>query len=78
MSLQIHSTYISGIANLGTRATTESFYNTTIAYLDGLSYVERYSWFGAFRSDVSNVGPNGAMLDAAGKLTHIGKWYLGK
>lgn len=62
--------------NSAFRAVTESFFNTTIGYLDGLSNVDRYSWFGAFRADVSNVGPNEALLDATGKLTNIGKWYL--
>lgn len=41
------------------------------------SNVTRYSYFGAFRSDVSNVGPNSAMLNDEGKLTDIGSWYLG-
>ena len=41
------------------------------------SYVERYSYFGSFRSSVSNVGPNEAMLDQNGQLTDIGAWYLG-
>lgn len=58
--------------------TTEAFFNTTLEYLDRLDYVARYSWFGAFRSDVSNVGPSGAMLDAHGKLTDLGDWYLGR
>lgn len=35
-----------------------------------------YSYFGSFRSDVSNVGPNAAMLTQDGKLTDIGAWYL--
>ena len=39
--------------------------------------MERYSYFGSFRSDVSNVGPNAAMLTQDGKLTDIGSWYLG-
>jgi hypothetical protein len=39
--------------------------------------VTRYSYFGSFRSDVSNVGPNAAMLTEKGKLTDIGSWYLG-
>jgi hypothetical protein len=39
--------------------------------------VTRYSYFGAFRSSVSNVGPNAAMLDQNGKLTDIGSWYMG-
>lgn len=42
------------------------------------SYVTHYSYFGAFRSDVSNVGPNAAMLTQKGELTDIGAWYLGQ
>lgn len=41
------------------------------------SYVTHYSYFGSFRSDTSNVGPNAAMLNQDGKLTDIGSWYLG-
>lgn len=40
--------------------------------------VGRYSYFGSFRSDISNVGKNAAMLDAKGQLTDIGAWYLGR
>jgi len=58
--------------------TTQSFYNMSAEYFDRLDFVERYSLFGAFRSDVSNVGPNGAMLSAGGNLTDIGAWYLGR
>lgn len=43
----------------------------------GGSYVTHYSYFGSFRSDVSNVGPYSAMLTQSGKLTDIGSWYLG-
>jgi hypothetical protein len=46
-------------------------------YFDRLDYVERYSYFGSFRSDASNVGPNAAMLNNKGQLTDIGSWYLG-
>jgi hypothetical protein len=56
---------------------TQSFFNTTAEYFDRLDSVERYSYFGSFRSDVSNVGPNAAMLDNKGQLTDIGAWYLG-
>jgi hypothetical protein len=56
---------------------SQSFFNESQAYLGRLTYVERHSWFGAFRSDVSNVGANEAMLDQDGKLTDIGSWYLG-
>lgn len=41
------------------------------------SNITHYSYFGAFRSDVSNVGPNVAFLTEEGKLTDIGSWYLG-
>ena len=48
---------------------------------DGLmtanSYIERYAYFGSFRSSQSNVGPDGAMLTTSGQLTDIGSWYLG-
>ena len=40
-------------------------------------YITHYSYFGSFRSDVSNVGPNVAMLTQSGELTDIGSWYLG-
>jgi len=39
--------------------------------------VGRYSYFGAFRSEESNVGPNAVMLNNDGQLTDIGSWYLG-
>lgn len=39
--------------------------------------MSRYSYFGAFRSDVSNIGPYAAMLNTVGELTDIGAWYLG-
>jgi hypothetical protein len=39
--------------------------------------VTHYSYFGAFRSDVSNVGTNAAMLTEKGQLTDIGSWYMG-
>lgn len=58
--------------------TTQAFYNMSAEYFDRLDVVERYSLFGAFRSDVSNVGPNAAMLSADGELTDIGAWYLGR
>ncbi|RFU74197.1 hypothetical protein TARUN_8052 [Trichoderma arundinaceum] len=56
---------------------TQQFYNTSANYMDGLSYLERYSYFGAFRSNVSNVGPNATFLNNAGRLTDIGSLYLG-
>lgn len=58
-------------------ASTQDFYTQSADLLDKTDIVERYSLFGAFRSSVSNVGPNGAMLSEGGKLTQIGVWYLG-
>ncbi|KAJ4303272.1 hypothetical protein N0V90_002165 [Kalmusia sp. IMI 367209] len=51
---------------------TQLFFNQSIQMFDGWSNVTRYSYFGAFRSDVSNVGPNAAMLTEKGELTDIG------
>jgi hypothetical protein len=56
---------------------TQDFFNRTAQFFDSTDYIERYSWFGAFRSNASTVGPNGALLDPDGKLTSIGSWYLG-
>ncbi|KAK7926756.1 glycoside hydrolase- catalytic core [Apiospora marii] len=58
-------------------STTQSFFNTTCEYFDRLPSVARYSYFGSFRSKVSNVGPNAVMLNNDGELTDIGSWYLG-
>lgn len=55
---------------------TQSNDNTTVGYFDGLARIERYSYFGAFRSDVSNVGVNATFLDQCGRLTDLGAWYL--
>lgn len=41
-------------------------------------YITHYSYFGAFRSSASNVGPNAAFLTQKGQLTDIGAWYLGE
>ena len=57
--------------------TTQEFFNQSVSFLDDLDYVTHYSWFGAFRSDVSNVGANGALLTEDGELTDIGAYYMG-
>jgi hypothetical protein len=56
---------------------TQEFYNQSANYLDNNAKIERYSYFGAFRSQVSNVGPNAPFLNNGGRLTDIGSWYLG-
>ncbi|KAI4151012.1 MAG: hypothetical protein LQ340_003747 [Diploschistes diacapsis] len=65
-----------GYPNVGLQD-AQTFFNQSEQYLDRLDYIERYSYFGSFRSSVSNVGPNEAMLDQNGHLTDIGSWYLG-
>ena len=55
---------------------TQEFYHQSEEYLDNHANVDRYSYFGAFRSDVSNVGPNAPFLNGDGQLTDIGMWYL--
>lgn len=62
----------------GNLADNQYFFRTSAEYMDRISYVGRYSYFGSFRSDISNVGANAAMLDAKGRLTDIGAWYLGQ
>jgi len=66
-----------GIIRAGASATIAMF-NQSVAYLDKLEYVERYSYFGAFRSDASNIGPDAAMLSKDGGLTEIGSLYVGE
>ena len=56
---------------------TQEFYRQSEEYLDNHPNVDRYSYFGAFRSHVSNIGPNATFLNADGQLTDIGLWYLG-
>lgn len=57
--------------------TTEANFNQTIALFDNDTSIERYSYFGSFRSSDSGVGWNATMLDTMGDLTNIGSWYLG-
>lgn len=57
--------------------TSQSFFNQSVAFLDGQDVVKRYSYFGSFTGKESNVGPNAAMLDDDGQLTDIGSWYTG-
>lgn len=55
---------------------TDYMFNTSTSWLDGLDWVERYAWFGGFRSTDSNVGTNATFLNAVGSLTSLGKEYL--
>ncbi|KAI9828240.1 MAG: hypothetical protein M1826_006066 [Phylliscum demangeonii] len=80
---QVHSTY----ANMSIWVTeyalaheqlapSQSFSSMSAEYFDRLDYVDRYSYFGSFRSSVSNVGPNAAMLTQDGKITDLGAAYV--
>lgn len=85
---QLNSTYKSNItggiwvtewadADLELNA-TQSFYNTSTEYMDKLEYVTRYAYFGAFRSDVSNIGAYATFFNNDGNLTDLGSWYIGE
>ncbi|CAI4213153.1 unnamed protein product [Parascedosporium putredinis] len=56
---------------------SQEFFNQTIDWFDKEEFIERYAYFGAFRSTNSNVGPNPVFLNRDGDLTDIGSWYLG-
>lgn len=58
---------------------TTSMMNQTLPYLDGLESVERYAWFGAFRTDDANqwTGDGVALFNGDGGLTECGALYLG-
>lgn len=58
---------------------TVAMMNQTLPYLDNLTYVERYAWFGAFRTDDANewTGDGVALFDDDGGLTDLGALYMG-
>ncbi|KAK8039849.1 glycoside hydrolase family 128 protein [Apiospora rasikravindrae] len=49
-------------------------------YLDGLSWVEGFAWFGSFRQRDANswTGPGLALFNNNGNLTSVGKYYVNK
>lgn len=58
---------------------TVQMMNQTLPYLDKLDYVEKYAWFGAFRTSDANpwTGKGVALFDGSGGLTDLGALYLG-
>ena len=58
---------------------TGVFLNQSLPYLDSLSYVERYAWFGAFRENDANgfTGDAVSLLDKKGGLTGVGGTWMG-
>lgn len=57
---------------------TERMLRTTLPFLDGLEYVEKYAWFGLFRPENANgwTGDGVALLDDSGDLSGLGADYL--
>ncbi|KAG9258811.1 uncharacterized protein F5Z01DRAFT_4496 [Emericellopsis atlantica] len=56
----------------------QEHFNTTLEYFDDSDFIGGYTYFGAFRSEVSNVGPDVTFLNNDGKLTDVGSWYMGR
>ncbi|KAH8728136.1 glycosyl hydrolase catalytic core-domain-containing protein [Phaeosphaeriaceae sp. PMI808] len=58
---------------------TVDMMNKTLPYLDKLEHVERYAWFGAFRTKEANAwtGKGVALFDGDGGLTQLGALYMG-
>lgn len=58
---------------------TVAMMNQTLPYLDDQENVERYAWFGAFRTDDANewTGDGVALFDDDGGLTELGALYMG-
>ncbi|KAI8932768.1 hypothetical protein NX059_010258 [Plenodomus lindquistii] len=59
---------------------TVAMMNQTLPYLDNLTSVERYAWFGAFRGSDANewTGDGVALFDNDGGLTELGALYMGE
>jgi hypothetical protein len=55
---------------------TNISFEQSVSWLDAQPYVDRYSYFGAFRGYSSNVGFNASMLDSCGQLTDVGDFYV--
>ncbi|KAJ7176661.1 hypothetical protein C8R46DRAFT_809864, partial [Mycena filopes] len=51
------------------------FLNTTQSFMDAQDWVERYAWYGVMR-DI-NINPLDAMMTSDGKITDLGKQYIG-
>lgn len=68
-----------GLPQQSAEATVQMM-NQTLPYLDKMDYVERYAWFGAFRTDDANewTGDGVALFDDDGGLTELGALYMGR
>jgi hypothetical protein len=63
----------------GDENATVTMLEQSMAFLDKLDYVEKYAWFGAFRTNAANsfTGSEVALFDDNGGLTELGSVYLG-
>ncbi|KII92629.1 glycoside hydrolase family 128 protein [Plicaturopsis crispa FD-325 SS-3] len=52
------------------------FLNETQTFMDETDWVERYAWFGAME-DLQGVNQADALMDKSGKITALGKQYIG-
>lgn len=59
-----------------TQPETAQFLSQAQGFMDSQDWVERYAWFGVMR-DLQGVNPTNAMLDKSGKITALGRQYLG-
>lgn len=59
-------------------ASTQSNYNGILQFVESEAAIEKYSYFGSFRSYTSNVGYNATLLDSCGLLTDIGDNYMNR
>ncbi|KAJ7254625.1 glycosyl hydrolase catalytic core-domain-containing protein [Mycena haematopus] len=52
------------------------FLNQSQTFMDAQDWIERYSWYGIMRNP-PGVNPLNAMMDSNGKITDLGKQYIG-
>ena len=53
-----------------------TFMNKTQSFMDETEWVERYAWFGAM-TDLQGVNPDNALLEKGGRLSDLGRQYIG-
>jgi len=53
-----------------------TFFTQSIARLEGLSWVERYAWFGATRNLDAALGSGNRLIDGNGQLSNLGRKYV--
>ncbi|KAF8314951.1 hypothetical protein DL93DRAFT_2057831 [Clavulina sp. PMI_390] len=53
------------------------FMNETQSFMDSTDWVERYAWFGAFRTMPGGLSSALQLYDSNGKITALGKQYIG-